>query len=168
MSLALELGFHRLLLFSIELFGFVLICDLEGLNLRLELLKSLIGRFLLLQDLLFVLFLHFLDLLLVSLISLLKALKLLILNLLLLLVLLQAIEGRLENEVGLGFLGGLLGLLFFEGFRQVGGLVLLLGQGRFQSFGGVDLGLQLRLELEDFLVELLLLGGEFFLLVGDG
>lgn len=116
----------------------------------------------------FIFFLHILDLLLVSLISLLKALKLLILNLLLLFVLLQAIEGRLENKVGLGFLGSLLCLFFFEGFRQVGGFVLLLRQGRFQSFGGVDLSLQLGFELEDFLVELLLLDNEFFFLVCDG
>jgi len=114
------------------------------------------------------LFLHFLDLLLVSLISLLKGLELLVLDFLLLLVLLQAVEGRLEDEVGLGFLSSLFRLFFFEGLGQVGGFCLLLSQGRLQRFGGIHLSLQLRLELKDFLIELLLLGSEFLLLVLNG
>jgi hypothetical protein len=130
--------------------------------------KSILGGFLGLRDLFVVVLLHFFDLLLVGLISLLKSLELIILNLFLLFVLLQAVEGRLKDEVGLGFLGSLLRLFFFEFFSEVGGFVLLLNQGSLQRLGGVLLSHQLRLEGGNFLVKLLLLGSELFLLVCNG
>lgn len=130
--------------------------------------KSILGGFLGLRDLFVVVLLHFFDLLLVGLISLLKSLELLILNLFLLFVLLQAVEGRLKDEVGLGFFGSLLGLFFLEFFSEVGGFVLLLNQGSLQRLGGVLLSHQLRLEGGNFLVKLLLLGSELFLLVCNG
>jgi hypothetical protein len=55
-----------------------------------------------------------------------------------------------------------------EFFSEVGGFVLLLNQGSLQRLGGVLLSHQLRLEGGNFLVKLLLLGSELFLLVCNG